>query len=108
MSLDAVPNPRADVRRQGVIVLNGFRCEEDVVSHSGQIVARSTDLGKHVTVARRRGSDWYIANMSGPRGVSRRYPLDFLTSIISGIRVIRGSKTRTRRERDRPGDSNAG
>lgn len=39
----------------------------------------TTDLGKYVTVARRRGTDWYIASMSGPRPVSHRYPLDFLT-----------------------------
>lgn len=38
----------------------------------------TTDLGKYVTVARRRGTDWYIASMSGPRGVSHRYPPDFL------------------------------
>ena len=37
-----------------------------------------TDLGKYVTVARRRGSHWYIASMSGPQASAYDLPLGFL------------------------------
>jgi alpha-glucosidase len=40
----------------------------------------STDLGSYVTVARRRGANWYVASMSGPQAASYSYPLSFLTS----------------------------
>jgi alpha-glucosidase len=39
----------------------------------------ATDLGKYVTVARRRGPHWYVASMSGPRASFYPYPLHFLT-----------------------------
>ncbi len=38
----------------------------------------TTDIGKYVTVARRRGVNWYIASMSGPRAAGYQYPLNFL------------------------------
>ena len=38
----------------------------------------TTDLGKYVTVARRRGPNWYVASMSGPHAASYPYPLPFL------------------------------
>lgn len=38
----------------------------------------TADLGKYVTVARRRGADWYVASMCGPQVRSYPYPLDFL------------------------------
>jgi alpha-glucosidase len=34
--------------------------------------------GKWISVARRRGSNWYIASMSGPKGVATSLPLNFL------------------------------
>ena len=39
----------------------------------------TTDLGKYVTVARRRGADWYVASMSGQQAAYYPYPLSFLT-----------------------------
>jgi len=39
----------------------------------------TTDLGKYVTVARRKDANWYIASMSGPRAAAYQYPLTFLT-----------------------------
>jgi alpha-glucosidase len=38
----------------------------------------TTDLGKFVTVARRRGANWYVASMSGPHAASLDFPLQFL------------------------------
>lgn len=38
----------------------------------------TTDLGKHVTVARRRGADWFVSSMSGPKAISYQLPLSFL------------------------------
>lgn len=38
----------------------------------------TADLGQQVTVARRRGTNWYIASMSGPQARSYRYLLSFL------------------------------
>ncbi len=38
----------------------------------------TADLGKSVTVARRKGADWYVASMSGPQARSYPYPLSFL------------------------------
>jgi alpha-glucosidase len=40
----------------------------------------TTDLGKYVTVARRRGPDWYVASMSGLHARSYQYPLNFLAA----------------------------
>jgi len=37
-----------------------------------------TQLGENVTVARRRGVNWYIASMSGPHAAAYPYPLNFL------------------------------
>jgi alpha-glucosidase len=37
-----------------------------------------TDLGKYVTVARRRGDTWYVASMADGAARSYSYPLDFL------------------------------
>ncbi len=37
-----------------------------------------TDLGKYVTVARRKGTSWYVASMSGPNAVTASLPLSFL------------------------------
>lgn len=38
-----------------------------------------TDLGKQVTVARRRGADWFVASMSGREAASHDFPLSFLS-----------------------------
>jgi len=38
----------------------------------------ATDLGKHVSVARRRGANWYVASMSGPQASCYQYSLSFL------------------------------
>lgn len=38
----------------------------------------TTDLGKYVTVARRRGADWFVASMSGPKASTYQFPLSFL------------------------------
>ncbi|MCY2988680.1 MAG: glycoside hydrolase family 97 catalytic domain-containing protein [Planctomycetota bacterium] len=38
----------------------------------------TTDLGKYVSVARRRNANWYIASMSGPQASSYQYSLSFL------------------------------
>jgi alpha-glucosidase len=38
----------------------------------------TADLGKSVTVARRKGDDWYVASMSGAKACSYPYPLSFL------------------------------
>jgi len=38
----------------------------------------TTDLGKSVTVARRKGPNWYVASMSGPQAAAYAYPLSFL------------------------------
>lgn len=37
-----------------------------------------TDLGKYVTVARRKGANWYIASMSGAAAVTTSLPIAFL------------------------------
>jgi len=37
-----------------------------------------TDLGKYVTVARRRGDNWYVASLSDSQVRSYNLPLDFL------------------------------
>jgi alpha-glucosidase len=37
-----------------------------------------TNLGEYVTVARRKGKDWYIASMSGPEAVTLKLHFDFL------------------------------
>lgn len=39
----------------------------------------TADLGKSVTVARRKGADWYVASLSGPKAAAYPYPLSFLT-----------------------------
>ncbi len=38
----------------------------------------TTDLGKWVTVARRKGASWFVASMSGNAGVKASLPLAFL------------------------------
>lgn len=38
----------------------------------------TADLGKSVTVARRKGADWFVASMSGPQARTYPYPLSFL------------------------------
>jgi len=38
----------------------------------------TTDLGKYVTVARRKGDNWYVASMSGVRAQSYDFQLSFL------------------------------
>ena len=40
----------------------------------------TTELGKSVTVARRRGDNWYVASMSGPQAALYQFPLHFLKS----------------------------
>ncbi len=40
----------------------------------------TTDLGTYVTVARRKGADWYVASMSGRQATSYPYPLSFLAA----------------------------
>jgi alpha-glucosidase len=37
-----------------------------------------TDLGKWVSIARRKGATWYVASMSGPAAVQTALPLSFL------------------------------
>lgn len=37
------------------------------------------EVRESVTVARRRGADWYVASMSGPHACAYDYPLDFLS-----------------------------
>jgi alpha-glucosidase len=37
-----------------------------------------TELGRYVTFARRKGTTWYVAAMSGPEGVTHELPLGFL------------------------------
>jgi alpha-glucosidase len=39
----------------------------------------TTDLGKYVIVARRKGDTWYVASMAGPKAQSVDFPLSFLT-----------------------------
>ena len=40
----------------------------------------TTDLGKYVTIARRKRANWSIASMSGPRAAAYPYPLNFLAA----------------------------
>jgi alpha-glucosidase len=57
----------------------------------------TTDLGKHVTVARRRGENWYVASMSGAQAQAYAYPLAMLkpgkTYAASIYRDTPGSRT---------------
>jgi alpha-glucosidase len=39
----------------------------------------TTDLGKYVTLARRKGDTWYVASMAGPKAQAYDLPLSFLT-----------------------------
>lgn len=38
----------------------------------------AADLGKSVTVARRKGNDWFVASLAGPQAARYAYPLSFL------------------------------
>lgn len=58
----------------------------------------TAEIGTFVTVARRKGDDWYVASLSGPKACSYPYPLSFLPP---------GKSYRARLYSDEPGDRKA-